>query len=525
MRRQLISLMLLLATVGAMSRPAAAYSVEEGITIGDRSHALNGNRDCAPGSPCPDEDSVSAGTLAAVFVALWENAEKVGGAAKKAAKKIWEGLKKAGRWLEDVGEWIYRNILCLGLCDKPSAADKLRSVYEENVKIQQQAREAAAKLVQELDKMKARAKAAVDTVETLSGSANLGTATSHISSTIDGAKQRSRDLATLHNTSVAGLDDQLKGSATVPGLPDPEPPPQPNLDPAHRDDFEFRTPKGTVQWENLTQARRYYRAAERYIEGGATHAEQRRGLLTMADLSIRAADASFAANDLPAGDTFLEAAESIIDTVWAKVNAAEQWLVNSRPATFMEGVIRGILGLASDPVEGYERWHYFGEALGASLGIVVDAAFIGTGLGLGAGGAAAIVTSNGLLLPAGAAAISGGAALTGLGVKGYDIHQDKLSDALDNVFAKNESGGRFNNIYNSPKAAPSYPAGFRATSRRSVNIKNQGVLDMLRRNAPGRWRKVYQDGYDKFGNRISVHWFEHSSGKVAGVKVKPGWSN
>ncbi|MGA8942864.1 MAG: hypothetical protein WB502_09150, partial [Thermoactinomyces sp.] len=37
--------------------------------------------------------------------------------------------------------------------------------------------------------------------------------------------------------------------------------------------------------------------------------------------------------------------------------------------------------------------------------------------------------------------------------------------------------------------------------------------------------KVYKDGYDAEGKKISVHYFESSSGKVFDVKVKSGWSN
>ena len=41
----------------------------------------------------------------------------------------------------------------------------------------------------------------------------------------------------------------------------------------------------------------------------------------------------------------------------------------------------------------------------------------------------------------------------------------------------------------------------------------------------GKWTKVYKDGYDSSGNKISIHYFQSQSGKVFNVKVKPGWSN
>ena len=44
-------------------------------------------------------------------------------------------------------------------------------------------------------------------------------------------------------------------------------------------------------------------------------------------------------------------------------------------------------------------------------------------------------------------------------------------------------------------------------------VRNRAVLRELRRLRPGRWQKVI-----KQGNSGEVHYFEHSSGHVAGVK-------
>jgi len=41
----------------------------------------------------------------------------------------------------------------------------------------------------------------------------------------------------------------------------------------------------------------------------------------------------------------------------------------------------------------------------------------------------------------------------------------------------------------------------------------------------GDWRKVYKDGYDGSGNKVSIHYFQSESGKVFDVAAKPGWSN
>ncbi|NUO81638.1 hypothetical protein HUU05_16325 [candidate division KSB1 bacterium] len=47
-------------------------------------------------------------------------------------------------------------------------------------------------------------------------------------------------------------------------------------------------------------------------------------------------------------------------------------------------------------------------------------------------------------------------------------------------------------------------------------VRNQAVYRELRRLAGGRWRKAI-----KQGNSGEVHYFEHESGRVAGVKYFP----
>ncbi|PYG90295.1 hypothetical protein LY28_00176 [Ruminiclostridium sufflavum DSM 19573] len=41
----------------------------------------------------------------------------------------------------------------------------------------------------------------------------------------------------------------------------------------------------------------------------------------------------------------------------------------------------------------------------------------------------------------------------------------------------------------------------------------------------GIWEKIYKDGYDANGKKISIHYFQSESGKVFDVKTKSGWSN
>jgi hypothetical protein len=90
-----------------------------------------------------------------------------------------------------------------------------------------------------------------------------------------------------------------------------------------------------------------------------------------------------------------------------------------------------------------------------------------------------------------------------------------------------EGSSKAKNIYNSIKDAPKYPQGFEAIQNgtKKVNINNKGLLEELREIEPGKWKKVYKDGYDADGNKISIHYFESQTGKVFDVKVKSGWSN
>ncbi|EJH7014676.1 hypothetical protein NFT50_003206 [Salmonella enterica] len=100
-----------------------------------------------------------------------------------------------------------------------------------------------------------------------------------------------------------------------------------------------------------------------------------------------------------------------------------------------------------------------------------------------------------------------------------------LMEAAIGIFGANAKG--IKNTYNSIKNAPLYPQGFRAIQNGTVKntVNNKEVLDSLRAIESGKWSKVYKDGYDASGNKISVHYFQSQSGKVFDVKVKPGWSN
>ena len=74
------------------------------------------------------------------------------------------------------------------------------------------------------------------------------------------------------------------------------------------------------------------------------------------------------------------------------------------------------------------------------------------------------------------------------------------------------------NLYPDLYASGSVPAGWLPRSGGTIKypVRNAAVLRHLRELLPGRWQKVI-----KLGNLGDVHYFEHASGRVAGVKFFP----
>ena len=74
------------------------------------------------------------------------------------------------------------------------------------------------------------------------------------------------------------------------------------------------------------------------------------------------------------------------------------------------------------------------------------------------------------------------------------------------------------NLYPDVHASGSVPQDWRPTRGGTLKypVRNRAVLRELRRLRSGRWQKVI-----KPGNSGEVHYFEHHSGSVAGVKFFP----
>ena len=73
-------------------------------------------------------------------------------------------------------------------------------------------------------------------------------------------------------------------------------------------------------------------------------------------------------------------------------------------------------------------------------------------------------------------------------------------------------------LYPDVYASGSVPPSWVPTTGGTIKypVRNPAVRQYLRQLLPGRWQKVI-----KQGNRGEVHYFEHASGHVAGVKYYP----
>ena len=159
----------------------------------------------------------------------------------------------------------------------------------------------------------------------------------------------------------------------------------------------------------------------------------------------------------------------------------------------------------------------FGVGMAATAaGIIL--ALLGCGSEILTGGVSTAVSvpaaASGIAIAGTGLAISG-SALTNM----FDVRIQKSESSKGN--GDGESGNSSNELKHV------YPKEFEAVKNGTTKntIKNKELLDKLREIESGKWTKVYKDGYDSSGNKISIHYFQSESGKVFNVKVKPGWSN
>ncbi|MHC5217941.1 T7SS effector LXG polymorphic toxin [Enterococcus sp. LJL128] len=161
----------------------------------------------------------------------------------------------------------------------------------------------------------------------------------------------------------------------------------------------------------------------------------------------------------------------------------------------------------------------FADIVDTTLKIVGGGAAVVTGI-VGAIGGAAIVTlaTGGYGLVVDGVIVAQGISIAAVGAMYFNEGLDSLGNSPQESEIKN--------TYNSIKDAPQYPEGFEPAKGQTLKdkINNGPLLDQLRRIESGEWKKIYKNGYDKFGNEISIHYFQSKSGKVFNVKVINKWS-
>ncbi|MEZ4865814.1 MAG: hypothetical protein R3C14_31160 [Caldilineaceae bacterium] len=116
-----------------------------------------------------------------------------------------------------------------------------------------------------------------------------------------------------------------------------------------------------------------------------------------------------------------------------------------------------------------------------------------------------------------------------VGITTFDQWNVELADMEEHEKHNTVEEGKtdLQQIFTSVKNSPKYPEGFQAARNgtKKLRIENRQLLEKLRQIEASEWRKVYQDGVDGSGHRVSLHYFQSASGKVFDVKVKFGWSN
>ena len=162
-----------------------------------------------------------------------------------------------------------------------------------------------------------------------------------------------------------------------------------------------------------------------------------------------------------------------------------------------------------------------------SLKFGVEMAATAAGIILALLGGGSEILTGGVSTAVSVPAAASGIAIAGTGLA---ISGSALANMFDVRIQKSESSkgngdGESGNSSNELKHV--YPKEFEAVKNGTTKntIKNKELLDKLREIESGKWTKVYKDGYNSSGNKISIHYFQSQSGKVFNVKVKPGWSN
>ena len=101
----------------------------------------------------------------------------------------------------------------------------------------------------------------------------------------------------------------------------------------------------------------------------------------------------------------------------------------------------------------------------------------------------------------------------------------KLADDIIAAAIDSADAVGIRNVYKGVKHAPQYPSGFRSVRNQTFkdNVNNKKLLPQLREIKPGKWQKIYKNGYDATGSKVSIYYHQSKSGKVFNVKVVNNW--
>ena len=151
-----------------------------------------------------------------------------------------------------------------------------------------------------------------------------------------------------------------------------------------------------------------------------------------------------------------------------------------------------------------------------SLKFGVEMAATAAGIILALLGGGSEILTGGVSTAVSVPAAASGIAIAGTGLA---ISGSALTNMFDVRIQKSESSkgngdGESGNSSNELKHV--YPKEFEAVKNGTTKntIKNKELLDKLREIESGKWTKVYKDGYNSSGNKISIHYFQSQSGKV-----------
>lgn len=335
-------------------------------------------------------------------------------------EEIWSGIKWFGK---NVLYEPFKAFVCLfGSCDdsedeeRQKALEELRNVTAKNTVTRDEARSARDSLSSVVVEADAASAREVWQAQAVAEDGFFGQPMAPVEELAQGLERAAQDAAQAHNRALSRIDDDIRGNA--PEVERGEPPSDPqDVEPFEDESFQLRTPRGTEAWKKLVDVKRYYHAAEAYAAATPTRQAERRGILLVADLGIQAADVSYVDGDAPRGDSLLDAATALIDTVFEAANDAVTWIRHTRAANFLSGVYHGAFGLPAEPTqgEGNEEWFYRGEMTGAGAVILGDLGAIAAGMTAIGGGAALAVTTGGFTVAAAATAVQEGLGLMAAG--------------------------------------------------------------------------------------------------------------